>query len=357
MSVAGRYLNRELLGVFVMVLLVLFLVAVGGRFIGYLQDAAIGKYGAGSLMRLLGLRLPEIVQLLLPFALFIAVLLTLGRLYAEQEMAVLLGGGASTAHLLRWLGPVTLLVAVVVGLLSTTLTPQANAALITQLWSERLDRDFANLSPGVFHVYAGGDRVSYADAVVEDGTLLESVFLAERQGGTAVATVRAERGSQFVDETTGSRFLLLEAGSRFEGRIGERGYRVVEFERMGQRIEVDTTPTRTADVSALSMRELRDLRSPAAAAELGWRLSLPVLTVITVLIGVGLARVKPRQGRFARLLPGLGVFVLYYLALTLVQNQLLEGGWSMLVSYWPVHAVFAVLAWWWLRRFGHPAAT
>lgn len=357
MSIAGRYLNRELCSVFVMVLLVLLLVAVGGRFIGFLQGAAIGKYSGGSLLLLLGLRLPEIVQLLLPFALFLAVLLTLGRLYAEQELAILLGGGASTGHVLRWLAPLTLTVAATVGVLATTVTPNSNAALITQLFSERLDRDFANLSPGVFHVYAAGDRVSYADSLSDDGAFLQSVFLSERLGGSSTASVRAEQGSALIDEKTGSRFLLLERGSRYEGRIGERGYRVVEFERMGQRIAVDTTPSTNTDVGAMSHAELAGLGSSAAAAELGWRWSLPVLTVIAVLIGTGLARVKPRQGRFAKLLPGLGVFVAYYLALTLVQNRLLEDGWPTALGYWPVHGAFALFAWWQLRQFGRPQPT
>lgn len=357
MSIAGKYLNRELLGVFLMVLLVLLLVAVGGRFIGFLQGAAIGKYSAGSLLLLLGLRLPEIVQLLLPFALFVAVLLTLGRLYAEQELAVLLGGGASTAHLLRWLAPLTLVVALLVGLLATSVTPRSNAALVQQLVSERLDRDFANLSPGVFHVYAGGDRVSYADAVIEDGAVLESVFLSERGGGSATATVRAEQGSALIDEKTGSRFLLLERGSRYEGRIGERGYRVVEFQRMGQRIAVNTNLSRNTDVGAMSGAELLAMSGGPAAAELGWRWSLPVLTLVSVLIAAGIARVKPRQGRFAKLLPGLGVFVGYYLALTLVQNQLLESRWPPELGYWPVHIGFILFALWRLGRFGHPQRT
>ncbi len=357
MSVASRYLNRELLSVFGIVLLVLLLVAVGGRFIGYLQDAAVGRYNASSLLTLLGLRLPEIAALLLPFALFLAVLLTLGRFYAEQEMAVLLGGGAGPARLLLWLLPVFLLIASLVGWLSLYLTPSSNARLAEALVAERQDRDFANLTPGVFHVYARGDRVSYADAVSDDGEQLLEVFLGERQGGLASVTVRAERGSQFVDKKTGSRFLLLEQGARFEGQIGQRDYRVVAFERMGQRIEVDVATATRQELTALPTATLQTLRTTEAIAELGWRQSLPLLTLLTATLALGLARVKPRQGRFARMLPGLGVFLLYYLGLTLIQNRLLEGGWPTALGYWPVHGLFALLALYWLTRVGHPQRT
>lgn len=357
MSLLGRYLNRELFGVFVMVLLVLFLVAVGGRFIGYLQDAAIGKYSASSLLSLLGLRLPEIAQLLLPFALFLALLLTLGRLYAEQEMAVLFGGGAGALTVLRWLAPVVLLVTGAVAYLALYVTPSSNAALVDAVAEERLDRDFANLSPGVFHVYARGDRVSYADALSADGERLLEVFLAERRGGDETVTVRAEESSQYIDPETGSRFLRLHRGSRYEGSIGTGSYRVIEFERMSQRIEVDSSHRGGGDITAVPTVELRESSDPAARAEYGWRFSVPTLTLLSALLAIGLARVKPRQGRFARLLPALGVFLLYYLALSLVQNRLADDAWPAAVSYWPVHGLFAVLALWLLRRIGAPQRT
>ncbi len=353
-SLLGRYLNRELLGVFLMVLLVLFLVAVGGRFIGFLQDAAIGKYSAGSLFALLGLRLPEIAQLLLPFALFLALLLTLGRVYAEQEMAVLFGGGAGAGTLLRWLAPMVLLVTVVVAVLALLVTPGSNAALADALTEERLDRDFANLSPGVFHVYARGDRVSYADAVSPEGDRLYKVFLAERHGGFETVTVRAEEGMQYVDPETGSRFLRLLRGSRYEGRIGAGDYRVIEFETMSQRIEIDSSHRSVAEVGALPTRALFGSSDPGQRAELGWRWSMPLLTLLSSLLAIGLARVKPRQGRFARLLPALGVFLLYYLGLSLVQNRLADDAWPPLLGYWPVHLAFAALAAYGLSRIGSP---
>ena len=55
-------------------------------------------------------RMPAFLQLIVPFAYYVALLLTLGRLHAEQEMVVLQGGGAGTGTMLRWLGPSLVLV-------------------------------------------------------------------------------------------------------------------------------------------------------------------------------------------------------------------------------------------------------
>jgi lipopolysaccharide export system permease protein len=102
LGVAARYINRELVAVFLVTVLVLLLVAVGGRFIGYLQDAVAGKYAAETLITILQLRLPEFLQVILPFALYLSLLLTLSRLHAESEMVVLQTGGLGTLQLLTW---------------------------------------------------------------------------------------------------------------------------------------------------------------------------------------------------------------------------------------------------------------
>ena len=78
MAVAARYINRELLLVLVSVTAVLLTVTIGGRFISYLQDAALGKFAADSIFSILYFRLPGFLQLLLPFAWSLALLLTLG---------------------------------------------------------------------------------------------------------------------------------------------------------------------------------------------------------------------------------------------------------------------------------------
>ena len=127
--VAARYINKELVLVFLVTLLVLLIVAVGGRFIGYLQDAAAGKYAAEGLFTIMRLRIPGFLQLLLPFAFYIAVLLTFGRLYADQEMAVLHTGGASPVRLLRWIALPVVVLASVVAYLTLEVTPTSNALL------------------------------------------------------------------------------------------------------------------------------------------------------------------------------------------------------------------------------------
>lgn len=354
MAVAARYINRELLSVLLVVVLVLLVVAVGGRFIGYLQEAALGKYPADSLLTIIWLRLPEFLQQLLPFAFYLALLLAVGRLHAEHEMSVLQGGGVGPSRVIAWLLPATVLVAAAVAYLALFVTPQNNAQLERFFVEQRERQEFDGVAAGVFRTLQNGKRVTYTETVSDNRQLLGGVFIAEMDP-TRPTTVWAESGSQYVDEETGSHFLLLENGSRYEGEIGERDYRVVRFATLGQRLAVSTGGRVRIDAESLPTQSLLSDPGQDNTAELHWRLALPLLVIIGVGLGVGMARVKPHQGRFARVAPGITVFLAYYLLLIVVKDLMSEGDWPALVGVWPVHAGFALLAAYLLRRVALPA--
>ena len=345
--VAARHINRELLVVFVATLLVLFAVAVGGRFIGYLQDAAASKFAADDLMTIMALRLPGFVHLIAPFAFYIAVLLTVGRLHAEQEMAILRSSGAGTGRLLAWVLPSATLLACGVGALSLWVTPDRNAELTRFLIQQRANASFDRLSPGTFNSFGRGQRTLYADSISEDGQTLGGVFIFEHGEGEPLVTVWADQASRYVDERTGSQFLVLGDGTRHsrERTQGDTHRRqVIEFSTLSQKIDTDAAASRRVKPEALPSATLWHRSDSAAAAELHWRIALPTFTLISALIALGLAPVKPRQGRFGRVLPGMAALVAYYLALLANQNALLSGHLPVLAGLWPAHALFAAIA-------------
>lgn len=339
MVVAARYINRELALVLLVVTLVLLTVTVGGRFISYLQDAALGKYSAQSVLTILWLRLPGFLQLLLPFAFFLSILLTLGRMYAEQEFEVLRGGGVSPARLVRWLAPLALMVASAVGYFSLVLAPANDRLLTDFIRSQRANAQFNVVTPGIFHSYQRGRRVTYADSVSEDRRVLNDVFMAQFLSGEDTVTMRAEQGGQETDPKSGVRYLVLRDGVRYQGEGGRADYQVVNFKRLRQRLEDPPVYTKVS-VEARSTPELMERQDTEADAELHWRLALPLLMLITALMGTGVARTKPREGRFARVVPGLGLFIAYYAALVINKDAIADGVWPAGWGMWVVHGSF-----------------
>ncbi len=354
MAVAARYVNRELLLVLVSLTAVLLAVTVGGRFISYLQEAALGKYASESILHILLYRLPGFLQLLLPFAWFLALLLTLGRLYAESEFDVLRVGGVGPARLLKWLTPTGLAVALLVGYLSLMLAPDNDRRLTEYLRDQQDNAEFRIMTPGVFHSYYRGQRTTYADAVDEEGEVLLDVFMAELSPNAEPVTIRAQTGGQQVDPVTGERYLVLVNGTRYVGEPGRSDYHVIAFDRLTQRLEEGLRGNKFS-VEARPTAELLESPEPEARAELQFRLGLPLVVLIAGVGGVGIARTKPRQGRFARVVPGLGLFVSYYAALVFGRDAIADAVVPATIGMWPVHIAFFILGVVLLRRSTLPA--
>ncbi|MGD8416102.1 MAG: LPS export ABC transporter permease LptF [Pseudomonadales bacterium] len=353
-AVAARYVNRELVLMLIALTAVLLAVTVGGRFVSYLQEAALGKYEADSIVYILLFRLPGFLQLLLPFAWFLAVLLTLGRLHAEQELEVLKSGGVGPGRVVRWLTPVALLLTALVGYLSLILAPDNDRRLTEFFREQQSNAEFKVMTPGVFHTFYRGQRVTYADSVSKDNDALVDVFMAELSKSRDPVTIRAEQGGQQIDPATGGRYLVLINGHRYVGEPGKSDYHVVSFGRLRQRLE-EGPSSRGLAIEARPTRELASRTDPEARAELQFRVALPLVVPIAGLIAIGIGRTKPRQGRFARVLPGLGVFVLYYAALVFSRDMVTDGRLPAMVGLWPVHGLFLAAGLLLLRQSALPA--
>ena len=350
-GVAFRYISRELLLVFLAVFALLLAVGLGARFTGFLQEAATGRFTAQALWMLLALRVPEFVQVTAPFALCLAVLLTFGRLHAEREYAALTSGGVVPGQAVAWLLASAIPVAALVAVLSFAVTPEARRLYAALSLEQLADSELDAVIPGAFHVYSQGRRVTYAQAVDRSANTLQGVFVGEREGPVSV-TVWAQSGRQHRLPSTGSRFLELKDGVRYEGVPGQPGYRVVRFKRLGQRMETNL-PEPLDDVRKLPSSSL-DASDAEQAAELQWRCALPLMTVVSAFLAFGIARAAPRAGRFARLLPGVGLFVGYYLLLVTMRGLVADGVAPAYVGLLAVHGAMLALAAWLVRRSARP---
>jgi lipopolysaccharide export system permease protein len=89
MLLIERHLLRQFAETVVAVAIVLLLVTLGALFMDLIGEIAKGKVPAGLLLSQLGLRSIRFLTLVMPLALFLGLLLAIGRLYTESEMAVL----------------------------------------------------------------------------------------------------------------------------------------------------------------------------------------------------------------------------------------------------------------------------
>ena len=353
MTRISRYINRELLSVCLLTFLVFVVVAASGRFSFYLQRVIEGRFAPDVLFTVVGLRLPEYCQFLIPVSFFIAMMLTIGRLQSDNEYVVLQYAGMTPRRLLIALAVPMMVTTLLVGMLAMVVTPMASRALSELILEQDRQGQFLNAFPGVFSVSADDSTVLYAQDISEDHAELRDVFIFEQLNDGRQSTTWSSTGRQQMDEGTHARFLVLGNGVRYEGQPGDADYRKVEFATLSRRLPEVSEDEDDDHLSTFPLNELPD--SSMGRIEWQWRLAPPVFTLVVALLAFGLARVPPRSERFRNIAPGLLMLAIYYEALVVVHRSMVAGDWPEALGLWPIHTLFFLVAVVLINRLSNPA--
>lgn len=356
LSIISRYLIRQFIISMGAVSGILLLVFMSGRFLKYLGNAAEGEISADVLLTIMAYRFPGFLELILPLGLFIGILLAYGRMYLESEMTVLYACGVSDRQLLAKTLLGSLPVMLVVGAMSLYVAPWGMKQVERILADQAKATEFEMLAPGRFQELLSGSRVTYTEGLSDDKRKLEGVFIAEfGRNEPGLSIITAKSGSQLIDEKTGSRFLILEEGVRYDGKPGALDYQITEFGAYGLKIRSGSSGKVDLE-DGVSTAQLWASEKPEDRAMLHWRFSLPLIVPIVTLLAVRLSRVNPRQGRFFHLLPAMLVYITYLGLLIVARDALANQKVPEWLGMLWVHALFLALGLWlqfgpsWLHR-------
>jgi len=337
-----RYVFREVALSWAAVTGVLLVILVGNQLAQVLGQAAERGYPREVIFGLIGLTSIQNLTVLVPVGLLIGVVLALGRLYHESEMAALRACGIGPVQLLR---PIGQLAAVVTALLAWLALVGAPAAFGR---AQEIRRDalraaeFGLLEPGKFHSFAGGSAVFYAESRDPNGDL-RRVFL-QRRERDRIEVALAERAQHRVEDHGTLHVLVLTDGDRYEGTPGQGAMRRVHFAEHTVPVRVGEPGLGPARVETRSLLDLASDPAPAARAELQWRLSLPIMALILTLLAVPLARLRPRQGRYARIGVAILVYFIYSNLLSAARVWIEKGWLAPALGLWWTHAVVLLIA-------------
>ncbi len=125
MRIINKALYKEILAVFLAVVLVLFLVILTTQLAKYLAWAAAGKISAGAVFTILGLKFPAYLIMLVPLGMFLSVLLVLGRMGQDRELIVLLASGIGFNDIYKMVFKLALALGLTLAILSFFISPLA----------------------------------------------------------------------------------------------------------------------------------------------------------------------------------------------------------------------------------------
>jgi lipopolysaccharide export system permease protein len=326
----------------------LLLILLTNQFAQVLGDAASNILPKEVVFLVMGLTSVQYLTILIPIGLFLSIMLALGRLYRDSEMAALMACGIGPGGLYRPLFMFAAVLACLVGWLALIVAPEAfrEVQLIAEQAKQRVD--LRVLESGRFVSFDDGESVMYAEAVSKEG-VLSNVFV-QRRIDERVEIIIADRAWQSDSDQANVKVLQFGSGKRYEGEPGSPRFRIASFEEYGIPFSLPASGPLETGPESRSLAELFVSEDPVDKAELQWRLSAPLSVLILTVLAVPLSRSAPRQGRYGGLAIGVLIYIIYvdFLAAAKiwVERETVPG----FIGLWWVHLLFLGLGGFLLAR-------
>jgi len=337
------YLIREALKSQIAVLFVLMAIFLSQKFVRILGNAVDGDFPGALVATLLALNLPKLAGLILPLSLFLGILMAYSRMYADSEMAVMRATGISEWYVARVTLVLAITMMVIAGINSLWLGPWAQEREYQVMEQAQADAGLSTLASGRFQYASNNKSVIYVESM-QDGKL-SKIFVAQLPSNVfnPEHNVIVAANGDVIEEEMGSQQLKLSNGKRYQVAPGKAAYSSIEFNDYQMQIKEQAVEQRRRKLSAIPTAQLWARGDVEAMAEIQWRISIPLTIPLLALIAVPLARVNPRQGKFAKLFPAILLFLGYYLLLMAGRSALDDGIIPINLGLWWIHLSALIL--------------
>ncbi|MDB4848747.1 LptF/LptG family permease [Gammaproteobacteria bacterium] len=326
-NILSKSLNMEVFKSSSSVLLIFFLLVVGSRIVGYFEQAAEGNLDPAIIMSVVALRFPDFITLLIPLSFFLGVLISISRIYADREIYGFFSVGLAPFDLIKFLAPQALLYFLLTLILSLYVAPYTKALsqeiLKIDSFEEQLESiksdEIVSLNDGGFIYIQNTDN------------LLTGVKALKQNQENSFFVIADELSTNESKELIKLNF---NNGSFYSGVFSDSSKLQSNFNEF--KLDIKKKKNLTND---MSLTKLFDFSSDSNTASFQWNISVPITILILLFIGVYISEVKPRQGRFSVILPGMLLYVMYLSLLILGREYIVDNP-KTSFGLWYVHLIF-----------------
>jgi lipopolysaccharide export system permease protein len=328
----NRYILREILVPFALGLAVFTFILLIARILKLVEMVVNRGVPLLDVLELFSYILPAFLEVTVPMALLLGVLVAFGRLSSDSEVIALKTSGISLYQLLRPVASFAIVIYFVALGLSLYARPWGNSLLHSGLYDIAKKRASAGIKEKVFNDDFSG-LVIYVDRIEPPGTTLHGILISDTRDSNQRNTVLAQAGVLVPNERLHVLTLRLLNGSMHAFYPSDRSYHRTDFSTYDITLDLNTALAnlrpREKDPSEMTLAELRRAiaakrlaREPvfSEAVELHRRFSIPFACLAFAAIGIPLGIQPTRSVRSRGFTLSLGLIFLYYLLLTLGES-------------------------------------
>jgi lipopolysaccharide export system permease protein len=286
-------------------------------------------------LKLFSCILPFFLEVTVPTATLLAILIALGRLSADSEIVALRASGVSLRQIARPIAVFVTLAWVVTSLLSLYVRPWAHATMRQTLYEIAKTRAASGITPQVFNDEFAG-LIIYVDHVNVVTSVMERVVIADGRAPGQQSTFFAREGRLVPNEGEQMLVLRLTDGSMHTLNEEDASYHRTDFVSYDVRLDLAAmmgADGRRMNPDEMTVSELREEISRKTAkgkspervrSELHRKFSIPFACFVFGLIGVPLGIQPVRAVRSRGFVLSLALTFCYYVLLTLGETLALR---------------------------------
>lgn len=349
MKKIGLYIISEILRPFLVVSLIL-----AGLFASYssarfLAEAVTETLGVAAMIELIFLKTLIALEVLIPIALYVGVIIGLGRLHRDQEIIAIRSAGMSTSHIIKAVLVLSIPVALLSGTISMFGRPWAYERSYIMDARAEAELNTDRFQAGRFYGNEDSGRIVYLQRKDSQSGLMQDVFHYTRDEHYSEIITAKEAYRRDIDPDRVPQLHLFDGIIYKFDRSGAEDSTI----RFGKLVyQTDTTQEVGYQRKAASTLTLLGSNQSHDIAELQWRLSRPVATVLLALIAVPLSRASPRQGRGEKSFTAALVFAIYYNLSGLARTWVEQGAVPAFPGIWWLHILMLIIVVGVLSEFG-----
>ena len=327
-NILSKSLNMEVFKSSSSVLLIFFLLVVGSRIVGYFEQAAEGNLDPAIILNVVALRFPDFITLLIPLSFFLGVLISISRIYAEREIYGFFSVGLAPFDLIKFLAPQALLYFLLTLILSLYVAPYTKALSQEILKIDSFEEQLESIKSDEIVSLNDGGFIYIQNT---DDNLLTGIKALKQNQENSFFVIAGELSTSETKELIKLNF---NNGSFYSGIFSNSSKLQSNFNKF--KLDIKKEKNLTND---MSLTKLFDFSSDSNTASFQWNVSVPITILILLFIGVYISEVKPRQGRFSVILPGMLLYVMYLSLLILGREYIVDNP-KTSFGLWYVHLIF-----------------
>lgn len=306
-----RYLVSEILPPFFVGLLAFTFILLIGRMVKLIELVVTRGVPLLQIAKLFSLILPTFLEMTVPMAFLLAILLGLGRMSNDQELLAMKASGVSPTQILWPVSAIALIIALATLALTLFVRPAANFALKKELYNIAKSRIGTALKEKVFNDDFPKILI-YVEEIIPPGNTAQGVLIVDNRDKTREDIILGKVARITTDEESNSLGLRLFDGSIYEREKSRPGFSQTRFNIYDFRLDLDELvgPVREREsgpkemplvdlLQAINAKQSRGADAIAEKMELHQRISFGFVPLIFCLLGVSLT-LLPRASRANR---------------------------------------------------------